>query len=495
MRKSGLIILLFVFSFVLIACGSGTSSTSSFTTEEPCVFSDVSFTDGTLHYTTNNVCEIVTVDIYDTSMNLLGTYPDTSVNFNYLLDNGSYTFVLNGYLMVSEVQTLKGTYSGGQMMIENSLKTNLLESEELNNEAFIRYLGRTSYDDALKTRTMYFSGSGFEVGFYGTELSVTLVASNTALQDQPYFVVFLDGETNPNQGETWFLFQTESTYQLVSGLEEGYHTLRIVKRNEAIDSTMAVKQLTTDGFFMNPTEEKSLKIEFIGASTMTGYGNLASKASETKTSENSNVLFAYTYLSAYYLDAEYSIIAASGWGVSRGYNTGGVLDEVRNIPNAYNYTGITDQGLVTEALPWDQESYEPDIIVIALGSNDLNSSGYSSMTSENQAAFDFQFKTDFLAFLDHIHALHPDAIIILAYGILSENTVLEAITLDIINSVTDETMVIYGCKLTPAGTNDIPYGSDYHPSVGTHLIAAKELADFIVEVTNFEIVHGVITKE
>jgi len=189
------------------------------------------------------------------------------------------------------------------------------------------------------------------------------------------------------------------------------------------------------------------------------------------------------------LDAEYSIVAVSGWGVSRGWNTGGVVDPVRNIPNAFDFLAINPNATVLTEIPWNQTSFVPDIIVVSLGSNDFNGSNYNSLTTIEQEALVALFISDYTAFLLKLHGYFPEAVIICTYGILGTNLVLENSTDEVVSQVQETFDQIYTIKLTSGGTQDIPFGSDYHPSVGTHLIAADELVQFITEITDYEQVH------
>lgn len=416
-------------------------------------------------------------------------------NLNYVLDNGDYTATVRAVKLENGSITEAGEEATLTFGIDASLKTNTLTESNLNNDAYVRYMGRTMYDDTSKSTHIYYTGAGFEVGFYGTSVTATFVSTNTSnLSKQPYIMIFVDGNLNPTEGTTMFLFAETVTWELASNLEEGYHTVTVVKRSESTDNLISLSSVTTDGSFATPPAAKSLSIQYIGASTMTGYGNMASGPSVSKTTENSNGMLAYTSLAAYYLGADYSIVAASGWGLTRGWNTGGVVDEVRNIPNAYDYVAIDTSGQVlTEA--WNPSNFVPDVFVISLGSNDYNTSGYSTMSTEQQTAFISGLYDAYLAFAMSLHEDAPNASIFLTYNFLSVNPVLEQLTLDVVAALTLESINAHAVQLTTGGTLDIPFGSDYHPGVGTHLMAADELALAITTYTDYERVNDSISLE
>ncbi|MDD3122232.1 MAG: SGNH/GDSL hydrolase family protein [Candidatus Izemoplasmatales bacterium] len=496
MKKLFALLVIILLLFVSYSCfGSVDNATTTLLTDSTIISppTNVNVTESILTYSEVTLADSYEIEVTDQSNNSQVSYKvSNSTDLAFLLLNGNYTLRMKS-LSISGVDS---EYSNSvSFTILNSKKTSEIEGITLKNQEYVRFLGRTYYDESISATTIYSTASGFEVGFYGTSLEATFLATNTSsISKQPYFIVFLDGETDPTKGNTFILYASEVSYTLVSGLGEGYHHIRIVKRSEATDSVFSLKSISTDGSFAALPTEKTLKIQFIGASTMMGYGNLAAKPSESKSTENSNGMFAYPYLTSYMLDSEISILGASGWGISRGYNTGGVIDAVKNIPNAFDYVGIDNNAEVLTALPkWNQSSFVPNIIVVNLGSNDFNSSGYDSMSSVNQTAFVEQFVINYVDFLTKLHTYFPDAIIICAYGILSDNTAIENATLEVVSEANTAFSSVYGFKMTTGSVLDFSFGSDYHPSIQTHLVAANDLVNFILEITSYERIHEQIT--
>jgi len=412
-------------------------------------------------------------------------------DLSYLLTMGDYTLRARSVL-----PDYNGEYSNFSdsitFTITSSKMTSTLEGNLLTDSDFIRYNGRTNYNQTTLSTDMYYTGSSFEVGFYGTSLDATFTATKTnSISTWTYLEVFIDGETNPTLGYEFFLYQPVVSYTLISGLPEGYHTLSVVKRSESLDSNMAVQSISTDGTLANPSLPKTLNIQFIGASTLTGYGNMESTPSASKNSENSNGLLAYPALTAYMLGADYSIVAASGWGITRGWNTGGVIDTTNNIPNAFDFLAI-DSSNTLLSQSWDQSKYVPDILVVSLGINDYNTSNYANLTTEQRTAFDELFTTDYVAFLLKLHGYFPYAQIVCTYGILGVNADMERLTLGVVDIANNAYTDIYACKLTSGEELSLPFGSDYHPGVATHLNAANELVAFIESISDFEQVHDAV---
>ncbi len=374
--------------------------------------------------------------------------------------------------------------------------TSLLEGEDMNDFQFVRWIGRTYYNPLESAKYFFFTASGLEVGFYGTELKVSFKASNYNITGkQAYLVALIDGEEDPTQGTTIVLNQASAEYTVVSGLEEGFHTVKILKRSEASDSNTAVTQIKTDGHFTNAPLPKSFSVQFIAASSSTGYGNLGN-SSEPKSTDNSHGLLAFAYLTTYLLDAEISIFSASGWGVSRGFNTGGAISATQNIPAAYEYYAINGSNTVyTQPGLWNDSDFEPDVIVVNLGTNDFNASSYNSMSTENKKIMSDKFVADYTAFLQVLNNTHPDAKIIVAYGLMGEAGTVGPFTITAIenaNASIGETKV-YPFIMEAAGTPPNPFGSNYHPNVGTSKNVAEDLAALINELTGREIVRTMIS--
>ncbi len=520
MKKLTLLFLSMFFITVLAACTETTiiSTTEETTTQTTLQTTELTTTQETTTVTTTLeklltplnatvVDNILTFDevtganryriaLYDDNQNLVGEYNITSgFNLALLLSVGTYTFQIKA--TGSGYQDSDYTESVGFEIVDPN-RTNLLAGEDMNDQTFLRWFGRTYYNENEAAKYFYFTASGFELAFFGTELKVTFKAANYAnTSKQPYLVILIDGEEDPTKGTTIILDQAEAEYTLVTGLEDGYHTVKVLKRNEAIDSEVAVKGISTDGYFTDPPQAKSFRIQYIAASSSTGFGNLGT-VSEAKTSANSHGLLAYAYLSSYLLDAEPSIFAASGWGVSRGYNTGGNTSATQNIPYGFEYFAIDSSNYVFQAPgKWDITNFIPDVIVVNLGTNDFNASGYRNMDETEQAALEQEFITNYTAFLLLLNNMYPNAKIIVAYGLMNEQLLLEDFTLQIIDDANEEigSTVIYPFEMEGAGTNGNPYGCSYHPNVKTSMNVAEALAELISSITGRQIVRDMITYE
>ena len=514
MKKLITLLLSISLMFLMVGCGlqttTLTTTTSTTSTSTTTSTSETTSTTTTLSMleTPASLSIVDNIVAFDTVSNatkyklsistqegtFVGEYNVTNgFNLFLILAEGLYTFKIKSTAPGYQDSAYSDDY---YFEISDPNKTLVLEGDGLNNLQYIRWLGRTFYSEVQEARYFYFTASGFEVAFYGTELKVTIKATNYSdPAHQAYIVALVDGDEDPTHGTTFIMNQSEGEYTIVSGLEYGLHTVKLLKRSEAIDSDTAVKKIETDGKFANAPVAKDFRIQFIAASSSTGYGNLGS-SSVAKSSANSDGLRAFAYLTTYLLDSDISIFAASGWGVTRGWNTGGLLSETQNIPAAYEYVAIdVSQYVMTSAGKWNHSDYIPNVVVVNLGTNDFNASGYSSMSAANKLILETKFIDDYTEFVRLLNNHYPDAIIIVAYGLMGEANVLGGFTNQVVanaNTLIGHTAV-YSFLMEAAGTNSNPFGSNSHPNVGTSKNVASALALFISQLTGREIVNTMIS--
>jgi lysophospholipase L1-like esterase len=480
MKKTFLFLTFALFSLVLLACTETTTEASA-SLSAP---TNLAIVDNVVTFDDVDDATAYSLTAKTPEGTIVRTFPvESGLDLALLLDFGSYLITVKA---VGDSEVADSADSSAVSAVITDINgTDTLSAASLNDEDYIAWLGRTRYDDSTEVVSFFYTASGFEVGFFGTTLSATFTASNTDnLGKRPILVVLIDGEENPLAGLTITLKEAESSSVLVDGLDYGYHTVKVLKRSESTDSDTGLKSLTTDGHFAAPDEVKDLNILFIGDSLTVGYGNRASSPGIAKTTSNSDGLIAFAYLAAYIHDAGCSIVAASGWGISRGWNTGGAIDEVENMVNAFDYIAIDSTSAVrTDWGTWDTASFVPDVIVITLGANDFNAPGYDAMDETAQTALRETYVADYLAYVLHLGSLYPDAPIIIAYGFTGDADRVGSSDLSIIaqanTSLGDR---VVGIEL-PSCSSNCSYGSDYHPQVAMHIQAAEALADEIALVT------------
>ena len=149
----------------------------------------------------------------------------------------------------------------------------------------------------------------------------------------------------------------------VTGLAPGAHTLRLEKVTESQGTSGAF-----DGFSI-PAGEKPLSVparvrqmEFIGDSSMTGYGDRSTtqKCTNEERRARTDTQQGYAALTAKHFDADYQINAVSGRGLIRNY--GGFAPKA-----AMSF--VYPNTLIDGAAPYNDPSWQPRIIVVKLNAD------------------------------------------------------------------------------------------------------------------------------
>ncbi len=192
----------------------------------------------------------------------------------------------------------------------------------------------------------------------------------------------------------------------ISGLTDGAHTVRIevVTESQAGPNSFGGFSLPTTSSPLAASHE-ARQIEFIGDSHTVGYGNTSTKheCTEEEVWETTDNSLAYGPLTAKHFGADYQINAISGRGIVRNYN-GSSGD---TLPVAYPYVLFDKQSLYTDS------SWDPQIIVLALGTNDFSTKLHRGEKWKTRYQLHADYETTFVAFLKQLRSRYPHAFFIL----------------------------------------------------------------------------------
>ncbi len=293
--------------------------------------------------------------------------------------------------------------------------------------------------------------TGFEVAFYGTELALKL-RSVTSM-----FVVFLDGSAEGTPLPT----ERKKSINLVEGLEKGVHTVRVIKAASPMVADqkncieIETSPLSTDGRFLKPPAKSDLKIEFIGDSITEAYGATGRSGEGKHTLENSLATASYAYLTAQNLNADYSIIALNGICVK---------DGATNMYDKYLKNGFHTSG------DYDFSSFEADVVVLALGENDMWHATSDKFPNYNTELF----QKDYADMLRLIREKRPNAQIVCIYGMMPASATLQTkqIVTAAIADTGDE-------KITQIQMISNAAGAASHPNAQAHIKTATTLTAHI----------------
>ena len=348
---------------------------------------------------------------------------------------------------------------------EDLFKVTEISGSMMINGNYVKWMGRTLYNEQKDENIVFHSAGGFEVFFKGTTVTAVISATKTeTIGYRPYIVIVIDD--NSEEAQTVCLTQPVNNLTLAENLENKEHKLTVYKRSESIDSHIGLKQLATDGKFLAKVEYKERKIEVIAASSSTGYGNLST---DPKSTANSDALKAYAFLTAQALNADLSIYSASGWGLKFSRWTNPVTASMAEAYRKVDFFSNVD---------WDPKNFVPDVIIVNLGTNDWSYISYNHTQAEQKALME-EFKTGYVEFVQYLRMLYPDAYILILYGLMQESNIYQA---------TEE---IYDALKTDAKVDILKVlgdgkGSNSHPSVSSHAQIANAVTAKIREMTNWD---------
>lgn len=338
-----------------------------------------------------------------------------------------------------------------------------------------KLVGRTYLNDDVLWAA--FSGAGAEFIYTGKKLDITIVGdgASTAGNADNYarVAIYVDGERVIDD----MLDEKEKTYTAFESDSEKSVNVQIIKLSECAMSTFGIKPIKLgEGEKIEPAKAKDLKIEFIGDSITCGYGvDDPDKEHHFKTSTE-DVTKAYAYKTAQALDADYSMVSISGYGIISGYTDSGKKPE-QTIPQYYDKLGFSynkfADSLEVAGLEWNFDNYKPDIVVINLGTNDMSYAKNELTQAE--------FEEGYIEFLKQVRSHNPDSYIFCTYGVMG-NTLIRNIK-NVCDKYSEETgdnkVTFFTLPMQDENKNGIV--ADWHPSEATHEICAQRAVKTIKE--------------
>ena len=337
-------------------------------------------------------------------------------------------------------------------------------------EENVKLLGRTYFDGEKLYCAL--SGSGAEFTFNGTKCSVVVTGDSNAMSpsgadNQARVAIYVNGERVvddmvDNIQEVYDVFESDTPKEA---------TISIVKLSESPMSTIGIKEIRATGSKIAPTPNKDLLIEFIGDSITCGYGIDDPDKDHHFVTSTEDVTKAYAYRTAETLNADYSMVSFSGYGIISGYSNNDKKVSAQTVPQYYTKLGFSwaaNGSFVPANVDWDFSKRQPDLIVVNLGTND---DSYTKTDSERKQ----EYCDGYVEFLKKIRENNPDAKILCTLGIMGDR-LFEQVQLAV-NTYTEETgdSNISAMKFDVQLPDD-GYSADWHPSVTTHEKAAEKLS-------------------
>ena len=310
-----------------------------------------------------------------------------------------------------------------------------------------RLKGRTvAMDDWI---SFEWSASGFDL--YGRLEGDILLTAYVDIGAAAYFEVVVDGDRE--KAQLLCLNAGEGEYYLVRGLSKGYHTIEVTKRTESQFNALFIQEITYTGILEKPPSY-TRRIEFIGDSITCGQGyEVKGKITDYPRSEDG--VNAYTGQTARALQADYQVIGLSGWGAFGGGGT-----DQNRVSRVYEYASYRRMN----AGKWDFSVWQPDLVVINLGTNDFN------YRNEGHPMSRLEYQAEVKNLVRMVHRCNPAAQIVWAYGLMG--THMEEELLPALDELKAEGIEVPYIRL-PENWD----GGDAHPSKEGHAKAAKVLTE------------------
>lgn len=276
----------------------------------------------------------------------------------------------------------------------------------------------------------------------------------------------------------------ENRIKLFEADEEKTVCVRVMKFSEAAFGYAGLKSLEIDGKLQvadvvstgSITDVKRpLKLEFIGDSITCGYGIEGVWEKDTFTTQQERPDKSYAFLTAKALGAEVQLCSWSGIGLISNY----VDPATVNLPDTHwlmqaNWP-YTDKSLSLrlglEPEIWDGSRFEPDFVVIHLGTNDLS---WVRGFEERRLEYVAQLRQ----LIEAVHRRSPKAKIVCCLGLMGEA----------LNDSVKEAVELFKKDFPKTCAEFLPFtqqlesdgiAADWHPSAVTHKKAANKLVAVI----------------
>lgn len=374
----------------------------------------------------------------------------------------------------AENSTVEGGNSQSASEDDMTLTDKTFSADEQN----VKLIGRTADNEGI--RWLGLSATGVEFTFTGTSVSFTLVGDNMTSNPEktPRFAVYINGERTIDD----VVDAPEKTVEVFKADEAAETTVKLLKLSEAQESTMGIKSINVTSIGgLTPTPEKELKIEFIGDSITCGYGVDDPDRDHHFKTTTEDATKAYAFKTAMALDADYSLVSFSGNGIISGYTSDGKKQTSQLVPDVYDKLGKSwgnYNGFNIQDIEWDFSKFQPQYVVINLGTNDASYTG-----SDKERVI--EYADGYTEFLKTVREKNPDAHIVCALGVMGaalyKNGVERAVA-----QYTEQTgdTNVSTLQLSQQDGNKNGYAADWHPTEASQDIAAEEMTAYLKSLIN-----------
>lgn len=340
----------------------------------------------------------------------------------------------------------------------------------------LKPLGRTHLlNDTL---WMAWSGSGAAFTFFGKSCAITMTGDSTSYatgeKDNQARIAI---EVNDQRVVDALMDAPEKTFPIFSSDTAQEVSVRIIKLSESAMSTCAIKWITvdTDGR-IQPAAPKAHRIEIVGDSITCGYGTDDLDPEHHFITATEDVTKSYSYKTAQALNADYSLVSLSGYGIISGYTATAEEKVDQILPKYYDKLGFSYGnylGMKPQETAWNFQS-KPELIIINLGTNDD-----SYCLDHHDRQLDYQ--QNYTAFLKTVRSHNPAAKLLCVLGMMGDRLYpfVKAAAADYTAQTGDTNIA---CMPFPVQLAEDGYAADWHPSIVTHDKATERLVAYVKQL-------------
>jgi len=342
-------------------------------------------------------------------------------------------------------------------------------------DPYIQYAGRISFAN-LERPTWNFPGIQIMAAFEGTSLRMM------AKPQSGYFMAQID------QAEPFkvaFRGERDSVVTLATALPEGRHLVRLMYAIEGYEFFPEFWGFVLDKGrrLVEAPPFPDRKIEFIGNSITCGYGNEGLDKFEHFDYATENHYYSYASIAARNLEAQHWVVARSGIGAYRNYDGPKTGNPESCMPVQYEYTGYAWKPELRQETSflsdkWDFSRYQPDVVCINLGTNDLSTNNYDLNL----------LKQGYKKLLKMVRQHNPKAKIVFLTGSMLYNQELQE-ACQLLDEITAEAQVagdkeVYRFDI-PHIDGEVFLGNDWHPNIYQDEKMANELTAYLRKLMNW----------
>lgn len=322
---------------------------------------------------------------------------------------------------------------------------------------YISYRGRTL--DVGTSVSFDWSGNGFAFNYEGKgDIVATITTSG---RDTTRIAIYVDDEnrttTNSEKRVVKVLPSGTSKVKLASNLPEGKHTIEVLKVTEACGSLAQLDSIAYDiDGKISKWKAPDYKMLVVGGSVSCGNQIYADGTEDASLSYVANLAQAY--------NMDWNTITVSGRGIMQGYNSedGWAASQEKQLRSLADYTSFFRDNKTK----WDKTSFEPDVIIINAGGNDL---GDAVMDKFGTTVEDFC--NTVVDYSSELRQQYPNALICWFYGVYVNRAHKEEFQAAVDSMKDDGIKLVY--------TPQMNSGADNHPDVTEHVYLSQIFSSVI----------------